>query len=624
MRWCLGMLALGFLLLGGCGGGGGSAPTAGASGAPSGPPAAPGGAPPAPPGADGGSGSAPSPPPGDTQPAPMSDPSGTADGQPPRETPPPSSPDGGGNVAGGFSGFGGFGGFGGESPEGGLAGGLPPLSAFSQPRQKPLRVQAIDAYRAGNEAAGAQLLMTHFAVAPGAEKELAAKMAWIPGLRRPAFGPRFGVAVYYEKPPRDFEGSPMPIGSSELAAAVGSAQQAQQQAQPQGNQGTQRKNQFNRNLPTGNVGGKMAGRKAAIAKLQSGKRPGPAAGAAAATPENAAAGTPEGDFFFETGELGHKLLEALDAKIEGGEYGPMYKDIVDAVARPAQPDDPNNPGADPNNPGGDGGGVGAVPGGGQPVPGGDGHEAAAAADGAQPLSLAVVWLGKLANKDEALHAAEAAHVDYLITYELSQMAKANNGTNLVRQTTTIRINPVKKGEPQLFASKGINNLAVHLERDSKKAKVEDPVEKEVERAMEALDKVCKAAPLPALTPEVVKNRLAGLIAEKPSDPLPVVVEARLYVAKGLLPEADMQAAAVSLLGEAEYARLIAKSPGSGMGQLIGNALSLPGMVNLVQGTNAITGAGKARRPNAQAAMPPGADGQPQPRPRSGLRGLLPF
>jgi hypothetical protein len=142
-------------------------------------------------------------------------------------------------------------------------------------------------------------------------------------------------------------------------------------------------------------------------------------------------------------------------------------------------------------------------------------------------------------------------------------------------------------------------------------KTDDPVDKEVGRALEALDKACKPAPLPKqVTAELAKSRIAGLIAEKPADPLPVLLETRFYVTKGLLTDNDMQQAAVSLLGEIEYAQLIASSPDGEMTQAIGSAISLPGMIELMRGVNTATGASaraKARR-ERDAANP--GEGQP--------------
>jgi hypothetical protein len=85
------------------------------------------------------------------------------------------------------------------------------------------------------------------------------------------------------------------------------------------------------------------------------------------------------------------------------------------------------------------------------------------------------------------------------------------------------------------------------------------VEREVIKAIEALEPLLKPAPLPeGLTADRAKKRIDDLVAQSPDDPLPVLVEARFYVAKGLLPEADLMNAAVTLIGNAGLARLQSK------------------------------------------------------------------
>jgi hypothetical protein len=86
-------------------------------------------------------------------------------------------------------------------------------------RPKTLREQAIAAFNEGNDAEAQRLLNAHFVAVPKAKDELAKKMAWFPGLMRPALGPRIGIAVQYMESSRDFRGKPMPIGSEELKAA---------------------------------------------------------------------------------------------------------------------------------------------------------------------------------------------------------------------------------------------------------------------------------------------------------------------------------------------------------------------------------------------------------------------
>jgi hypothetical protein len=473
------------------------------------------------------------------------------------------------------------------SPDGGLAGaydsgaenpgynpdGMGPDGMPLRPRIKSVRERAIDAFRVGNDAEGFNLLRTHLAVSPSAQANVASKMAWIPVMRRPALGPRIGIAAHYTTVVGDFTGSPQPIGSPELKQALASVAQSARGGSSGGE--------------VSNVGGGIGG-----------------------DPNQAGSSTQaaEGQLAFYAGDFGTAFLTALKTKVEGGEYGAIFKDLAEEVARPAPTFDPNNPGG-PNLAGGNPGDGYVDPGTGVP-----------AADGMAPgpgrLATGITWLGKVDKKDSPAKLAQDAGVDVLVTYEIA-LSPAKVG-NLIINKSRIRITDAKKNEV-LFASTELDNRLVMQGRE-KGLSEEDPVQKQVERAVEALDKVCKPVELPpTVTAERVKTRIAALIAEKPADPLPVLLETRFYAAKGLLTESEMHAAAVSLLGEAEYAHLIASSSAGDMSNMAGGAIGLPGMIELMHGVNTVTGASaraKARKAQ-EAANPPGQQ------PRRGWGGLLP-
>jgi hypothetical protein len=412
------------------------------------------------------------------------------------------------------------------------------------------------------------LLRTHLAVSPSAQADVSEKVAWVPGLRRPAVGPRIAIAAHYVTAVGDFTESPQPIGSPELTQALASLTQG---AGRGGKAGAGESS-----IPTGGYGSE-------------------------ANANGEAAKAAEGQLAFYTGEFGTKLLTALKAKMEGGEYGAIYKDVAEEVARPPQTFDPNNPG-DPNQISGGQGN----PGDGYVDPA-TGAPAADAQPGSGRLGMAIAWLGKTDKdkKDELAKQVVDSGADLLITYEIA--LKATRVEKLYSNQTRMKITDTKRGDV-LYTSPDLDNRAVMQER-KKGQKEDDPVDKAVGRAIEALDKFCKPAPLPeGVTAERAKARLAGLVAERPADPLPVLLESRFYTAKGLLTESDMQSTAVALLGEAEYAQLIASSPEGAMTQAVGSAISLPGMIELMHGVNTATGASaraKARR-DRDAVNPAGA------------------
>jgi hypothetical protein len=577
MRWtAILFMLVGGLWLVGCGDGGTPTPASVASHA---------GLPPPPPGGEG----TPSPmPPGDeTPPAePTQEPTNPGgEYQPPTE----GSADGGTALAGG------------ENPgEGGGPDGYPEGMQSQPPRIKTWREQAEEALAAGNEQEWFRLVYTNYVVNPQSWPELDRNMAWIPALRRPAFGPRFGIGAVYHNPPKDFEGSPQPIGSSELATAMSSLQQSAGGGGSGGGETTRRSRR------TRGVEGAAPGAESAGGEIPS---QGPESGSAE-----------ESELTYYTGDFGSKLVAALKERIESGAYGALYREMAQTASRgPRRGDDPNNPG--------DGSGElagldGGTPDGGS-VDQATGHSSPTTRDGAKRLATAVVWLGKAGSKEELVKMAQDANVDVLVTYEIT--LQSNKQISLVRNITKVKITTVKRDEP-LFTSAGLENRLVLLARN-KSTKAEDPVDQEIEKAMEALDKVLKPVALPAaVTGDVIKRRIAMLIDEKPADKLPAVVEARYYAAKGLISHDEATRAAMTLLGDAEYAEMILSTPfdpGSqqGLGQMVGRGLSLPGVLDMLSAANHVTGQ-TAR--NEEARQRQATEKPPTAPAAGGVRSLLPF
>jgi hypothetical protein len=185
------------------------------------------------------------------------------------------------------------------------------------------------------------------------------------------------------------------------------------------------------------------------------------------------------------------------------------------------------------------------------------QEAAVVAELKQ-ISPCVWWLGKELDRDEIMKRAAMANIDVLVVFEMT-VREARTG-DLVSSTTRLRLITTKgnKAVPG-FSPEALTNIAVEQWRQ-KEEKGLDPVDKEVTKAIEALDGVLKPTPLPeALTAERAKKRIDDLVEEKPADPLPAIVEARFYAAKGLIKEQDFLNAAVTLLGKSGFAQLQAKS-----------------------------------------------------------------
>ncbi len=584
MRTVLFMLMALLLGMAGCGGDSAPGPTASAGGGAA-PPPPPGGAPPPD-----------SPPP-------------EASGQPPAENPPEASPMPG--QEGGVPPLGSP-----DSPPGGASGtpspetppdmppeGSPEASAARQvARVKTWKELGEDALLAGDEQEWFRLVHTIYIVNPRSWSGLDKDMAWVPALRRPALGTRFGIVAVYVNPPKDFEGSPQPIGSAELKTAFDSLQKKGTESGGGGE------------TPRRGKKGKASEEPAAGAEGTGGESPG----------GNDPTKPGEADLKFHVGEFGTKFVAALQARVDSGAYGNAYRQFAETkkrgVRRSANPDDPNASGEPMPNPAGstDEGGPGRAEG-----------RQAKAADAGTRLGTAVVWLGKANSKDDLLSLAQKAHVDMLVIYEIA--IKTNTKNTLVNNVTKMRVVTVaslaKKDakEPELFASAGLENRVVLLARE-KGGKPDDSVEKEVAHAIDALDKSCKPVALPAgVTGDAIKRRLATQIAEKPADPLPLATEIRYYAVKGLLTPGEATNGTAALLGPAEYAQLVASAPPDAgleqqVGQAVGRAMSIDGVLDLLSAANSVTGQNsrdEARQRAGKTKSAPGKTG-------GGLQGLFPF
>lgn len=172
----------------------------------------------------------------------------------------------------------------------------------------------------------------------------------------------------------------------------------------------------------------------------------------------------------------------------------------------------------------------------------------------------MLWLGKVDpdDREDLVKRAEAMNVDILAIFSLT-LKQARTGS-LMNNKALLRLVNMRtgKGVPE-YSPEAIVNLDVERWRQ-KDEKGTDPVEREVLKVLDAVDKVLKPAPLPeAVTAERAKKRIADLVAAKPEEPLPVLVEARYYFAKGLLGKDDFNEVAKSLLGEDGWAKLAARA-----------------------------------------------------------------
>ena len=444
------------------------------------------------------------------------------------------------------------------------------------PKPKSLRERSMDMFRAGRDDQAFALLMTHYFVSPESGPELKQRMKWVAGLRRPALATRFGIVVVYSPPP-NFEGELMPIGSPELQAALS-------EANANNNDGG------NEDRPR---------RRRAQPKEEEAVEEQPAY-----DPATVGEG-PMGELVKYTGEVGIKLVEALKGKIKAGTFGETLKEAATVVPPVTGENGETLDGQPTDDSTGDG--TEGLPGeglpGGVPLP--EGAEALLA----KQLAPGISWLGVVENSKELEESPKVAAVDVVIVFEVA--VRSSRNSSLVSNSTKFRVATVKKDKDEpIFTSNALVNIKIANERKTS-SKKEDEVDKEIARGMEATEKTFAMQPLPAaLTADVVKRRLATLSAEKPANPLPVLLEARLYAAQGLITEEEVMSTAMATMGETQFVQLLNQMPAGGVGQMLGQMFSPATLGSLVKGVNDL------KQPPA-AAAPPAAKG-------GGLRKLLPF
>jgi hypothetical protein len=415
-----------------------------------------------------------------------------------------------------------------------------------------LREKAVEAFRDGQTDEGGKLLAAHYLTNPSAGSELGRVMQFSPHLRKPALVTRIGVAVVFSSQPANFEGHPQPIGSTQLEAGIASLEQRANEARGGGGEGGGPR-RSGRNF--GRPGGQNAGGAEAAPALA-----GSDGGYGGGDGQNAMPTSPAEEIAYFTGELGEKLLEALRKRLEAGAFGNVYRDALKEAPLVANnnqdesggyPGGSAPPGADQSGSGPPRGGRSSRPGAGAGPPAGQGAPGvgvgiAGSGDGQSggegdqtggivtgQLAPGIEFLGAAQNIKELGDLVKASSVDAVIFFEVR--VRPAGAVAFVNNDTSFRVVSAGELNKPLFTSATLNNKKVHELR--KKKTGEDPVDKEINAAMAALDDTTKGfkhIPLPALTSEQAMRRLKSVIAQKPQDATQLLLEARLFVAKKLL------------------------------------------------------------------------------------------
>jgi hypothetical protein len=425
--------------------------------------------------------------------------------------------------------------------------GYPAPGGASATPQKPKTLDelALEAFQEGRDQQGFQYLYADALVNDEAAERLPEEFRWVPSLKRPTLGVRWGIGVSYTAP-KGYTGHPCPIGYVPSTQPSGN----QQPGMPAGNPGAapQPRQRGRRNAQQPGNPSSMGA-------------PGQAAANESVVPED-----PHEMLTYYTGELGETMLEALTERYSGGKYGGALVRIYESYdAEPvAENASSGAPGSMPGGPAGYGPG-GYGPG----APGAPGSAPAAKSSKAKAfepsgVAPAITMLGE-GNERELVSRAESENIDFLILFDITvRSSNRDTASHTVRfrvmSLEQAKMPPPKEGESEpdkpreMFASKALNNQRTETARENDKP---DPVEPEIEGFLAAIDANVATTPLPEkLTPEIALKRATFLAAQEGSNPLASLAEIRCYQEKKLLSKAQVTELFNRILGEEKAEKLL--------------------------------------------------------------------
>ncbi len=388
---------------------------------------------------------------------------------------------------------------------------------------------AYEAFRKGHDSQGFEFLYASAIVSEEAKKTLPDDFKWIPALKRPTLGVRWGLGVVYS-PPRGYKGHPSPVGYTAPETTNNGIRGA---STTTGNDKPRRSKVFGAPRDNQNQSG------GTTSTTQTNKAP----------PESHPPTDPAEFISYYTGEVGERVVEILMERATEGQYGAVLSRAIESYD--AAPSTTNN-GYNPNTammPA-------MMPGttSGQQKP----HEEFKIA----AIAPGVVVLGEGTENDLVAQAAEQ-QVDFIVLFEVSVRAAGKNITNNSKfhvmsvEQAQLPKAVASEGDKsrQLFSSKLINNQRVESARDDKK---EDPLETEIASFVTALDAgvAIESFSEKVSSPEVAEKRVNFLASKETAHPLATLAELRFYEASKLVNKQTLAAALESVLGPADAKKLI--------------------------------------------------------------------
>lgn len=427
---------------------------------------------------------------------------------------------------------------------------MPGANGQAQPPAKPKTLEelATEAFQNGEDREGFHYLYAAALVDKEAGERLPDEFRWVPYLKRPVLGVRWGIGVSYSAP-KGYIGHPCPIGyeppaqanSNQPGGAQAGSGQTQQRRSPRvfGQRNRQQQNQQPANTNPQNQQQQPA----------------------VMEPTD-----PAELLAFYTGELGEKIVETLVKRIEDGKYGEVLQRVHESYEESPEPTNaanPMNPMAYSAGPMGPGGAPG-YPASGYPSPNGEASPPAKKQE-FEPGGVVpgIVMLGE-GSERELIAAAEKQEIDFVIlvdinlrdsTKETASHTAKFKVMSLEQAKTPAKESGDESAKPrELFVSKSLNNHRTERDREEGKP---DPLEAEIEGFTSAIDAEVTTSPLPEkLNAQVALKRATFLAGQDTDNPLANLAEIQCYHEKKLLTKEQMSELFGHVLGEDKAKKLL--------------------------------------------------------------------
>lgn len=389
---------------------------------------------------------------------------------------------------------------------------------------------AAERFRRAENREAFRYLYAHLVGTDAGRKELAGHFGWVPGLKRPALAIRWGLAVQYRA--GSYEGNPHPIGAGEQQLGGAAGGRSQDGGYGQGGYG-------DGGYGDGGYRQGGAGQPGSDANWDPG--------------ENG-----RSRLFAYTGELGDKIVDRLEARLQRGYFGELLKARVMESAGSGSQDGFGGDGF--GGPYGDGGygygaqgtgydsGYGAADGGWGALEEGTGSDP----DEPRGVLPGIVMLG-VGSRDQLLQHAKAEGLDVLVLFDVAP--RYNVRGNIVQTDTSIQLLDVQKAQ-QLHKSRSLNNTKIQFQRQ-RSPNAPDPVDVELDLLFAVVDEQLKVEEFPEqLTPVIARRRVDYLGEQETENPLAVIGEMLMYRQRKLVSDPELHKGLSQLVGAGASRTLI--------------------------------------------------------------------